>query len=123
MFNGEKFKNMAFKDRLKYLREKRGFASYEFADKIGVSPSTYSGYEKGRRVPSVEIISDIAALLHTSADFLLCLIDDPAPKKPERNIKEYFKEGGLHFDGVPISDEELKPLQQTLANIAKLKKL
>ncbi len=51
---------MAFKDMLKYLRRSKGLSQREFAEKIGVSPSTISMYEVGQREPDFETEEKIA---------------------------------------------------------------
>lgn len=51
---------MAFKDMLKYLRQSKGLSQREFAEKIGVSPSTISMYEVGQREPDFETEEKIA---------------------------------------------------------------
>ena len=57
--------------RLSSLRKEEGLTQQEAAAKIGVSQPAYQRYEAGTRIPSVQVIQQIAAAFHTSADYLL----------------------------------------------------
>jgi transcriptional regulator with XRE-family HTH domain len=100
--------------RLREMRKKRGLRLQEMADKLGVAKSTYAGYESGYRQPDLDVLAQIAEILKTSADYLLGLTDNPYPKEPTRNIIELLKEKDLHLDGIPLTDEELKPVRDLL---------
>lgn len=100
--------------RLKDMRKKRGFTMQDMADRLGVARSTYAGYESEYRQPTLETLHDIANILRTSTDYLLGLTDNPHPVEPTKNVKELLKEDELHWDGVPLTDEELKPLRDLL---------
>lgn len=100
--------------RLKSLRKQRGFTMQDISDKLGVARSTYAGYESDYRQPPLEILYQIAELLTTSTDYLLGLTDTPYPKEPTKNARELLSDEDLHWDGVPLSDEELKPLRELL---------
>lgn len=100
--------------RLREMRKKRGLRLQEMADKLGVAKSTYAGYESGYRQPDLDVLAQIAEILKTSADYLLGLTDNPYPKEPTRNIIELLKEEDLHLDGIPLTDEELKPVRELL---------
>jgi transcriptional regulator with XRE-family HTH domain len=108
-----------FGERLRQMRKKRGLTLQDVADKLGVARSTYAGYESGYRQPDLEGLAKIAEILKTSADYLLGLTDNPYPKEPTRNLKELLKENDLHWDGVPLTDEELKPLRDILELIVR----
>lgn len=63
--------NVKFGEKIKEIRERRGFSQKEVAEKIGVACSTYSLYESGKREPDVEKIKKIAKALEVSGDDLL----------------------------------------------------
>lgn len=62
---------MEFKDRLKILREIKGFKQREIADYIGVTRTTISGYETKGYQPSHEKLLRIARKLDVSIDYLV----------------------------------------------------
>ena len=58
-------------ERLKALREARKLTMQELADKLGVSKSMISYYEKGKKTPSVKTIDKMADTLNVSVDYLI----------------------------------------------------
>lgn len=61
---------MAFADRLKEARLKKGYTQEQIAEKIGVAKSTYTGYEKGNREPNVNTIGRLMEEFDVDANFL-----------------------------------------------------
>lgn len=61
---------MAFTDRLKEARLKKGYTQEQIAEKIGVAKSTYTGYEKGNREPNVNTIGKLMEEFDVDANFL-----------------------------------------------------
>lgn len=59
-----------FKDMLKYLREREGLSQSQFAKIIGVSSSTVSMYEVGKRQPDFETEEKIADYFNVSLNVL-----------------------------------------------------
>ena len=64
-------------ERLTECRERLGISKNEAAKRIGVSQPAYLRYESGERVPSIQVIKEIANVLHTSSDYLLGKTDSP----------------------------------------------
>lgn len=65
-----------------------GYTQQQVADAIGITNSTYCGYETGKRQPDVFKIKKLANFLKTSGDYLLETGFDekeksPAPEEPE----------------------------------------
>ena len=63
-----------FGQKLAYCREKIEFSKKDMAGMIGVSPSTYSKYEKGLSMPSVDTLYIISLI---SDDMLMESFIDP----------------------------------------------
>lgn len=61
---------MAFKDRLKEARLKKGYTQEQLAKRIGIAKSTLTGYEKGNREPNISTISKILKELNIDANYL-----------------------------------------------------
>lgn len=87
-------------DRLIECRKKLGISKMEAAKRIGVSQPAYLRYESGERTPSIQVIKEIASVLHTSPDYLTGKTDSPgldtfiitAEKDPElfSFLKKYY---------------------------------
>lgn len=61
----------AFKEMLKYLRCREGLSQSELANKLGISKSTISMYEVGKREPDFETLEAIADFFNVDINFLL----------------------------------------------------
>ncbi len=57
--------------RLKLLRKSRAMSQDELGKILGVSKVSVSGYEKGVRVPSMEVLLKILNVFKVSADYML----------------------------------------------------
>lgn len=100
-----------FGRRLKQLRIQKGFNMQYVSDCIGVARSTYAGYETQERFAPVETLAKIAEVLGTSTDYLIGITNNPEPKDLTRDINEYLSSvGDLNWKGVPLTNEDLKPL-------------
>lgn len=60
-------------DRLKMARVRKGWSQTEVAEKIGVSFSSLSGYERNYRKPPTETLAHLADLYEVSISWLLGL--------------------------------------------------
>ena len=56
--------------RLKECRERLGISKQEAARRAGISQPAYLRYESGDRSPSVQMIKELARVLHTSSAYL-----------------------------------------------------
>lgn len=68
-------------NRMRDLREDAELSQTELAEALGIAQTTYSGYERGFREPSLEMLCRLADFFHTSTDYLLGRTDNPAPPK------------------------------------------
>ena len=60
-----------FKDMLVFLRKREGLSQFELGEKLGLTKSTISMYENGRRKPSFEALEAIADFFNVSINFLM----------------------------------------------------
>ena len=67
---------MGFCENLKRARQCIGLTQQQIADSLGITKSTYCGYETGKRQPDIPKLRRLALLLCTSADELLGLTGD-----------------------------------------------
>ena len=66
---------LIFCDNLKKARQRVGLTQQQIANALGVTKSTYCGYETGKRQPDIPKLRRLALLLCTSVDDLLGLTD------------------------------------------------
>nr|DAG45967.1 MAG TPA: hypothetical protein [Caudoviricetes sp.] len=112
---------MEFHEELKAARIKTGLTQQQIADKLGITKSTYCGYETAKRSPDPQRIKQLAKVLHVSADALLDISIEketsPAPVKAETKevsadqIRALFVAAGIMPDGADLTDEDLRFLR------------
>ena len=105
--------------RIRELRKEHRYTLDDIAQRLGIARSTYAGYETGHRKPAIETLFEIAKIYNVSTDYILGLTDEKDPKKIEYNASEYLKKGNLNWDGIPLTDEELKPIRDLLEVIVR----
>lgn len=71
-----------FADKLKELRLSLGLTQAEFVEKLGITASALSAYEKNQKNPSISIVKKIAEQYNVSIDWLCGLTN----KKHVNNI-------------------------------------
>jgi transcriptional regulator with XRE-family HTH domain len=76
---------MSLRERVRQLREERGWSQGELAEKIGADPAQISRYEHGRITPSADAIIRLAETFGVSTDYLL--VDD-APRRAFRSPED-----------------------------------
>lgn len=104
--------NMNIGERIRQTRQLRGYSQQELASKIGISMNSLYHYEKNRKTPSAEVVAKLAEALGVSADYLLGLTDDPAPKGKPFDISQYLSK---NFISTPAN---LRRIAQELLEIA-----
>lgn len=112
---------MEFHEEPKAARIKTGLTQQQIADKLGITKSTYCGYETAKRSPDPQRIKQLAKVLHVSADALLDISIEketsPAPAKAETKevsadqIRALFVAAGIMPDGADLTDEDLRFLR------------
>ena len=70
---------MSFADRLSSARQRKSITGRSIAKALSVTPAAYSGWENGKREPSLEMVVKLCRLLDVSADYLLGLQTEPMP--------------------------------------------
>lgn len=58
-------------DRIKILREQRGYTQSELARLLGITRSSVNAWEQGISVPSTQCIVELADIFKVSTDYLL----------------------------------------------------
>lgn len=88
---------MTIGERLRGLRERHEWSQEEVARKINTSVSLIGRYERNERLPPPDKLNLLCDLYGVGADYLLGLIDDPAPADRQRKLTpaEQLAEMGL----------------------------
>ena len=66
--------SVAFGNRLKELREEKGYSQKQVAEKLSIAVSTYANWEQGRREPCLRDINNIILVLEIEANDLFPLL-------------------------------------------------
>ena len=82
---------MLLKDRLKELRNEKGFLQKDIAKYLNISTSAYGYYEQGKRIPDSETIKLLSNFFNVSSDYLLGISDT-------RNYSDNETTIALHSD-------------------------
>ena len=94
-----------FKDMLKYFRMRANLSQSELAAKIGVSTSTISMYEVGKREPDFETEEKIADFFNTDLDTLR--------GRDVEQDKYYYSEETAEMAQAIFENKELRALFDT----------
>lgn len=82
-------------NKIKNLREKAGMSQTELADKLGLSKSVISAYEKGIRKPSFKVLPLLAKALNVTELY-------------------FFEKGEWQNQPVTVDISDLRPDQQRI---------
>ena len=76
---------MAIKDRIKQLRQEKNWSQAQLAQQMGIHQKQVSAYERGRNVPSTEVLVKLAEIFNVSLDYLTFDVEGQSAKV---NIKD-----------------------------------
>lgn len=86
-----------FSERLKQLREEKGYNQEYIAEYLGVKQQTYSRYENDVTEPDINTIIKLATLFDVSSDYLLGLSEirkgnlDQLPDDIMNEVKNFIE--------------------------------
>lgn len=63
--------------RVKWIRNDKGLTQQAFADALGITANTVSKLEPGMRMPSLDLVADIAAYFKVNLNWLMMGIGEP----------------------------------------------
>ena len=95
----------ALYERLIALREKNCLSQTEVARALKVTPALISAYEKGERKPSLERLSDLADLYHSTTDYIL-----------GRREEDH---SGIFLDVSHLSENQLRIIRELIGEMKK----
>ncbi|MBM7691199.1 transcriptional regulator with XRE-family HTH domain [Peribacillus deserti] len=115
---------LGYGERLKELRLESSLTMEKAAKIVGIAKSTYAGYESEFRQPSLDKLSLFANYYRVSVDYLLNLTDQRERKEPSsHNAKVFLHSRELHWDGVPLQEEDLKQIRDFLQTVVEKNKI
>ena len=85
--------------RIKKLRLENGLTQRQLERMANIAPSSVSGYEKGQKTPSIEVLCNIANALETSVDWLCGNLESKGNYTPLDAIRILAQLGG-HFGDI-----------------------
>jgi transcriptional regulator with XRE-family HTH domain len=101
-------------ERLRLLRKVNRLTMEEVGKRLGIAKSSYAGYESESRMPPLDKLQKLAQMYDVSTDYILGITEDPDPKQDRRDIKQFFEKDQLHWNGRPLSEDELEPIRKLL---------
>ncbi|SFF88900.1 DNA-binding transcriptional regulator, XRE-family HTH domain [Halobacillus alkaliphilus] len=108
---------MNFSDRLKRCRqikkeENPNWTQDYIARKIGVARTTYTAYERGTKIPTLDTVNKIADLFDVSTDYLLGRSDISDNQVDKSNEFDSIKELNKLMDHYGIEDAAFFDLEK-----------
>lgn len=122
-------------NRLKELREEKGYSLEKLANILHVSKSTLSRIENDKLEPRRSLLEDYAKVFNVTVDYILGLTDNAKLNvRDEKNISKDLKNimddfrsgesGPVFYDGIELDEEDMDKLEiamKTALEIAKVK--
>ena len=94
--------------RLRELRKNKNLTLKQVGSHLGMTATAISCYENETRKPSHEIIQKLADLYETTTDDIIGVQNE------NTNFKSILNSSNLHWDGIPLREDELNFIKQFL---------
>ena len=120
---------MGFPEQLKKARLNMDYTQQQVADLMGITKSTYCGYETGKRQPDVAKIKQLACILNPSGDILLETGFEQEP--PFENVTAKLSDHGIALSEVhqkalaqleKMNDEQVKAVLAFINSLDEVEK-
>lgn len=100
-----------FSDRLKSLRDAKGWTKTYVANHLGIKMQTYANYEYGLREPDLKLTNNIAKLFGVTSDYL---ISGEENKSDSKTADLSDNETIFTYEGKEIPPEDLEYMKRIL---------
>lgn len=100
---------MGLGSRLKELRKENKLTLKQVGDHLGMTGVAISCYENETRKPAPTIIQKLADLYNTTTDDIL-----GNDNESTSNIRHILNSNKLHWDGIPLNEDELQIVKNFL---------
>ena len=104
---------LLFGDKIKKIRESRGYTQKYVADMLHINYSTYSRYEGNSRLPDVQTIEDIANFFQVPFE---SLYDLERPRYQRNDLNQFLDNSEILFDGElhKLDEDDRKMMRQAI---------
>ncbi len=103
-----------FSDKLKQLRESKGWSKTNVAKHLGIGLSTYANWEYGISEPDIQTINQIATLYDVSNGYLMGNNNDGNEENETKSVDLEKDPVVLSYGGRPVSDEDMDVIKAIL---------
>ena len=100
-----------FSDRLKNLRDSKGWTKTYVANHLGIKMQTYANYEYGLREPDLKLTNNIAKLYGVTSDYLISGEENSSDTKTA-DLAD--KDTVFTYEGRQIPPEDLEYMKRLL---------
>lgn len=106
---------MTLGEKLKMLREKRGWTQAQAAEKLGISSQVVSNYERDYRFPDKEILFTISQVYNCSLDWLFGVSEDPERNDEKQGGRAYYGGGdNLTEEDKAIANKKINEIRNKI---------
>lgn len=110
---------MTIAERIKEYRKQHHYTQKELATLINVKPTTVSGWELGRNIPSIEMLQKLADIFHVPFDELAGVKDSnyhsSDPREDDLKTADLADDDTIFtFEGKPIPEQDLEYMKRLL---------
>lgn len=103
-----------FSNKLKQLRESRGWSKTNVAKHLGIGLSTYANWEYGISEPDIQTINQIATLYDVSNGYLMGNDNNGKEENETKSVDLEKDPVVLSYGGRPVSDEDMDVIKAIL---------
>ncbi len=96
-------------EKLKNIRESKGFTQIQAAKALEISNVVLNRYEKNERRPDAEMLKRIAEFYNISVDYILGLTSNPN-ESSITDLEEFIKNNDIKYCGEPVDKEDKENL-------------
>lgn len=119
--NVKRLREKAFCQRLTFLTDKSEHSITEICRKVGISRTQFEDIERGKTLPSVAEIYNLAALFKVTPDYLAGYVDDEKALHPDMpkliDMLEFINTSNVQLFGRPMSRIDKERLELALTAV------
>jgi len=114
----KKERNRLFRERFIELKNKAGLSLQEISIESRLPVDVLTKLEKGKEVPSIDMIYNLAASFEVTPDYLAGYTDDHKAVHPDTpklaSLTDFLNQQAVMYDGLPLTQEDKERVHQAL---------